>query len=242
MRNLDPRSKLCLVAVLSSFAVLYRDVFVLGILFFVAVLIGQLSGVQLSFIWKKMKRFLQPLLFIIIIQSMFTTGGQPLLHIGEFTILSEFGLIRGLEFLLRMGIIIVLGFFLSTSSQREIAEGLLALKIPYELAFMATLGAKFIPIFSEEFVDSLNALMFRGIDLQKLSLPKKIKVYTYILTPVVSNSILRGKELAIAMELRGFRLNNSRTNFYQLQLQPRDYATMILSFVVCVVGIIWRFL
>lgn len=243
MKNkVDPRSKIFIVASLSSLAVIYRDLLELSILFVISFVLALLFKVDILNMLNKLKKFVGILLGITVLQSIFTFEGTRLLYIYDFTILTDYGIIKGAEFILRMGIILTLGILLSTSNQREVTQALIQLKLPYELAFMSTLGAKFLPILKDEFVDSLNSLMLRGIDIKKLKFKKKIGLYTYILTPVVSNSILKAKDLAIAMELRGFRIMNNRTSFFSLKLHKKDYVIMSISLAILIFGIIWRVL
>ncbi len=184
-----------------------------------------------------MKRFIKLLLGITILQSVFTFSGTPLIQIGGITLLTDYGILQGLEFVLRVSIILMLGCVLATSNQREVTQGLVQLKVPYEIAFMSTLGIRFLPIFSEEFVDSLNAILLRGIDIKHLKWKKKISLYTYIMTPVFVHSFFKAKDMAIAMELRGFRVYDKRTSYMTLHMNKVDYIVMISSFVLLIVSI-----
>jgi len=87
------------------------------------------------------------------------------------------------------------------------------MKVPYEIAFMVSIAVRFLPIFRNEMIDMVTALQLRGIDLKKLGYREKIKVYQYLLLPITTNSILMAKELATAMEMRGFRAYAQRTSY-----------------------------
>ncbi|MFI3237459.1 MAG: energy-coupling factor transporter transmembrane component T [Lachnospiraceae bacterium] len=238
MQKIDPRSKIFVVASLSSLAVLYKDVLALTVILTLSTLLAYCFQVDFIRMFQKLKHLFSMLISITILQSIFTFEGNPIISIGSFHFLTDYGLIKGLEFLLRITIIMMLGCLLATSNQRDITQGLVQLKVPYEIAFMSTIGIKFLPILKEEFVDSMNAIMLRGIDIKKLKLPKKISLYTYILTPVVMNSFLRAKEMAVAMELRGFRVLPDRTNFIQLNLRKRDGVLIACSILVFAVGLL----
>ena len=237
IQSVDPRTKLCIVAVFSTLGVVFRDVLILVCIAIMSLGLTLLFGVNLKRMWNKMKRFIKLLLGITILQSIFTFAGTPLIQVGGITLLTDYGIIQGLEFVLRVSIILMLGCVLSTSNQREVTQGLVQLKVPYEIAFMSTLGIRYLPIFSEEFVDSLNAILLRGIDIKHLKWKKKINLYTYIMTPVFVHSFFKAKDMAIAMELRGFRIHDHRTSFLTLHLQCVDYIMMIISAVLLVVSI-----
>ncbi len=237
MRKVDPRSKLFLVAAFSTLGVIYRDILILIGILCIAVILALAFHVDMIRMYHKLKRFIKLLLGISVLQSIFTVQGEPILQLGSITLLTSYGVEKGVEFILRVSIILILGCMLATSNQREITQGLVQLKVPYELAFMSTLGTRFLPIFSEEFVDSLNALMLRGVNVKRLGLRKKMNVYTYILAPVVISSYLRAKDMAIAMELRGFRLSEQRTSFLQLKMSKLDYCLIGISIVAVILGI-----
>lgn len=236
-QSVDPRTKLCIVAVFSTLGVVFRDVWILACIAILSLGLTLLFGVNLKRMWNKMKRFIKLLLGITILQSIFTFAGTPLIQVGGITLLTDYGIIQGLEFVLRVSIILMLGCVLATSNQRDVTQGLVQLKVPYEVAFMSTLGIRYLPIFSEEFVDSLNAILLRGIDIKHLKWKKKINLYTYIMTPVFVHSFFKAKDMAIAMELRGFRIHDHRTSFLTLHLRCMDYVIMTISFVVLVASI-----
>ncbi len=238
----DPRAKLMIVAVLSTLGVVYRDIYVLLGLFVGAFLIAMAFGVDFKYMIRKLQRFLKLLLVITVIQSIFTVAGHPIISVGKLVLLTDYGVIKGVEFILRMGVILMLGCVLATANQSALTQALIKIKVPYEIAFMSTVGIKFLPIFSEEFQDSLNAIMLRGIHIKKLGAKKKMNLYTYIFTPVIVNTLFRAKEMAMAMELRGFRAMPNRTSYLQLQLKARDYILIISCGMVLIVGVIGRVL
>ncbi len=238
----DPRVKLMIVAVLSTLGVIYRDIYILLGLFVASFLIAMGFGVDFKHMIRKLQRFLKLLLVITVVQSIFTVAGNPIISVGKLVLLTDYGVIKGVEFILRMGVILMLGCVLATANQSALTQALIKIKVPYEIAFMSTVGIKFLPIFSEEFQDSLNAIMLRGIHIKKLGAKKKINLYTYIFTPVIVNTLFRAKEMAMAMELRGFRAMPSRTSYLQLQLKARDYILIIGCSMLLIIGVIGRVL
>jgi len=88
---------------------------------------------------------------------------------------------------------------------------------------MVSIAIRFLPVFKEEMVDMVIAIQLRGIDFKKVKLNQKLKIYKYILVPIVINSVLKAKELSVAMEMRGFRAYPSRTSYRMLKMQAIDY-------------------
>src|SRR5690606_22844110 len=112
--------------------------------------------------------------------------------------------LRAIEFILRLSVIISSSAIITTSSSREIVQGLIQFHIPYEIAFMVSVSIRFLPVFRDEIMDMIIAIQLRGIDLKRVRFNEKLRIYRYIFVPVVINSLLKAKQLSAAMEMRGF--------------------------------------
>lgn len=240
MINIDPRTKLIQVLILSTLALIYNEISILLIILFTAIIIGFINNVNFISIISRLKKLLKIIFMIALIQSLLTNMGNPLLKIGKLMVFTDYGIIKALEFILRMGIIIVSAAIITTSSSREIIQGLIQWKCPYEIAFMVSVAIRFLPIFKEEMTDMITAIQLRGIDLKKVKFDKKLQVYKYILTPITVNSVMKAKELAAAMEMRGFRAYPKRTSYMVLKMQTFDYILLGLSIGAAILFIILR--
>lgn len=236
--KLDPRTKLFLVACLTSSAVIITNwVFLTGI-FIVSVVLLLLFGVSPWGIVKKIRLLIYMVVFIAIMQSIFVSAGQALITIGSIELVTTGGLIMAGEFILRMSIIIVSAGILSTSSSREIIQGLVQMKLPYEIAFMAAMGIRFLPVFAEEFSNAMIAIQLRGIDLKALPLQQKIEVFASLFQPVVAGAIIKSRALAMSIEMRAFRAFPTRTSYLILKCSARDYVVMVSSGVLTILMMI----
>ncbi len=227
--NIDPRTKLVQVLILSTLALIYNKLSMLLLILFAAIIIALLNNVNLISILIRLKKLIKIIILIALIQSLLTKTGNPYLKIGSITLLTDFGLYKSIEFILRLAIIIISAAIITTSSSREIIQGLIQWNCPYEIAFMVSVAIRFLPIFKEEMKDLITAIQLRGIDLSKVKLNKKILVYKYILTPITINSVIKAKELSAAMEMRGFRAYPKRTSYLVLKMNAYDYVTVGLS-------------
>ncbi|NLJ58325.1 MAG: energy-coupling factor transporter transmembrane protein EcfT [Tissierellia bacterium] len=232
MNSLDPRTKLLIVLILSSLGIIYNKVTTLLFLLILAILIAIMCKSNLKSVFFRIKKLLYLLILISLFQSLLTKEGNPILTIASINILTDYGILRSLEFILRMGIIIVSAAIITTSSSRKIIQALIQLKVPYEIAFMVSIAIRFLPIFKEEMTDMLIALQLRGIDFKKIKMKEKIYIYKYIFLPITTNSIMKAKELAAAMEMRAFRAYPTRTSYMLLKMDTRDYLFIALSIVV----------
>jgi energy-coupling factor transport system permease protein len=227
-----------LVMILSSLSLIYNNLFVLTGILVVSMIISILMKSDIIAILVRVRKIIGLLIIIAIIQSVFTKAGQPILRIKGITILTDYGANRSLEFVLRMSIIIVTASIISTSSSREIVQGLVQWHCPYEIAFMVSVAIRFLPVFKEEMTDMVTAIQLRGIDLKKVKLKEKITVYKYLLLPIITNSILKAKELSTAMEARAFRAYPTRTSYMVLKMQKHDYIIMGTSILATIIFVI----
>lgn len=183
---------------------------------------------------KKMKRLLGVFVAIIFIQSIFTKGEVSIIAIGGIAFLTREGIIKGVELALRMAIIIISATIVATSNPREIIQGLVQWRVPYEIAFMVSIAIRFLPLLVEEIKDTVTAIQLRGVELEGIPMGKKIRIYSYIFMPVVASTLMKARKLSTAMETRGFAAYPSRTSFKVLKTSTLDYSIMAISWLAAI--------
>ncbi len=232
MINLDGRTRLIIVAMISSVAVIIKDIF--GLLMLLLLTIGYCMVLSLPVYesLKKIRRFLYVFFFIIVIQSIFLKGGSPLISIGGLNILTTYGLLTGVSIILRMTIIIISALIIASAGTLNIVYGLIAMKLPYEIAYMVLISMKFLPLFREEFIDSIIAIQLAGVNIKKVPLRQKLSLYSYVLTPAVINSLKRARYISAAMECRGFRAYPDRTSYIKMKIEAIDYIAIFATFLL----------
>lgn len=229
LRNLDPRPRLILSLTLSSLALLYRQPLPLALLFFLSLLLLLLAGISPSRLWGQIRGLLLFLLILFFIQGLFYPGTTPVWTLGPLTLFTIEGLLIGLGVVLRLAVIITLGMILAASPPRQFIQALTAWKLPYEIAYMVSLGIRFLPLLREEARDVLMAIQLRGVNLQELSLRERLHTYTRIFMPLLTMGLLRSRAIAMAMEARAFRAYPRRTYLHSLPLKNLDYAVILLT-------------
>ncbi|MDN5352775.1 MAG: energy-coupling factor transport system permease protein [Clostridiales bacterium] len=238
----DPRSKLLIAFGLSTLALVFNDLLSLTALFFMGILLNMAMKAELLQIAVRIRKFLFLMFGIAVIQSVFSSAGEPILTIAGLTLIRDEGLIKALAYLIRLSTVVVSATILSTSTRRELVQGLVQLKCPYEIAFMVSVAIRFLPELRNELLDSMTALQLRGIDLQVLPIRKKLKIYQYILLPVLTNAILNARELSNAMEMRAFRAFSKRTDYHTLHMHKVDYVLLTVvfgAFTLLSIGRLW---
>lgn len=233
--RIDPRTKLIIVLCISTLGIFIRDIPTLALILLMTIFISLGFKVDIRRSFRKIKRLLYVLVAIAIIQSIFSQEGIPLIQFGKLTILTTIGLEKGLEFIIRMMIIIFSATIFTTSNSREIVQGLVEWKMPYEIAFMVSLGIRFLPMLTEEIKDSIVAIQLRGIELRKIPARERIRVYSYIFMPIVVSTISRAEKLSISIEMRGFRAFDHRTSYLKLKMSTLDYILILISVIVSVI-------
>ena len=233
-KSLDPRAKLVMVLVVSSLAVWSRDARILGFLFFLSLLACYWVGSDMGALLKKLKRFVWIFFAMAVIQSIFIAGGTPLIAVGRVVLVSDVGLMRGVQIVLRFLIIVSSALVMTSSHAREIIQGLVQWRIPYELAFMVSVAIRFLPLLQEEITDMLTAIQLRGVNLKQIPVPRRLKTYSYLLMPMIASVLVKSRDLSMAMEMRAFRAYPTRTSLRLLTFRRPDYVAMSISGLVLV--------
>ncbi len=241
--KLDPRVKLSILCTLSTLAILFQNVRSLLVLFVSCLIILMLLKCNIKRLLKPFKSLIKLVIIMSLIQSVFSQGNHVIISFFNINVITVEGLIRGLEFFLRMLTILFSASILKTCSSREIIQGLTQLKVPYDLSLMAVMGIKFLPILQQQFSDTFIAIQLRGVDIKKQTLKEKVKLISYLLMPVVAGAIETAKKVSISIQLRGFRAYPTRTSYYSLTLNKIDYIILMCNllyvalFILCFGGI-----
>jgi energy-coupling factor transport system permease protein len=228
MRIPDPRVMLLITACLSTMGVLIESTWLLACVFIASVLFNAALGARMVTLLRRIKALIWLVIIIAFLQSIFGARGNPVLTIGNFVLLTDGGLLMAANTLLRIGTIVASASIFTLTTTRAMIQGLIQLKIPYELAFMSSVAMRFMPVFSEEFRDTVTAIQLRGVDIKKVPFKEKVRIYSKIITPVVYGAVDRAQKLSYAMELRAFRAYPRRTSRITLKFNISDYVYLIL--------------
>lgn len=231
MRKFDPRTKLVMILAISLIALFCNDLRYLSAVLPVSVLLVLLlCGADcLRNALKKMKGIFLLFFSIAVIQSIFTAGEHALVQIGSVKLISLEGILLGALFLLRISAVMIAAVLIATEDSRNTIQALIQWRLPYEIAFMCALAVRFIPLFGQELRSSVISIQLRGVDLKRVPGGKRIHMYVSLLMPAVTGMIAKAKDMAVVMEMRGFRAYDQRTSYLTLKLRGGDYAVMALT-------------
>ncbi|MBO7666870.1 MAG: energy-coupling factor transporter transmembrane protein EcfT [Firmicutes bacterium] len=219
----DPRVKLLALLLLTTAALIFDRLPWLLSLLAASLLLAVIWGARPGEFFRRARGFIGLLLAVALLQCLFTRGGEPWLQIGDFTLIYREGARMGAAAALRYLVIVCAAAVMSAESQRRVVAAFSAMGLPYTLVFMLMTALRFLPLFRSSFQDAVISAQLRGVDLKAVPRGKRLGIYGSLLLPVLSDALLRSRELAVAMEAQGFGAYRERTSYYKLTLQARDW-------------------
>ena len=209
----DPRVAFLFVFLLSSAAIFLREALELTPVLGSAMIGAIWARAPVGLVLKRLRGLWIMLVSVTVLQTVFS---GDIVH----------GLLAGAAVLERLMVLLLGGAVLAGYPGHALVQGMLQLRLPYQLAFMVSAGMRFVPQFGECFRDSLTAMQLRGVDLRRLKLKERLRIYTWLLMPTVAMGVSRAKRTAMAMELRGFGACEKRSSYAPLRMQSKDWAAV----------------
>ena len=226
IHRLDPRLKI-LVLVINGFLVVFLDNYIALAILLVGAMAGMLAA-RLSVLRLAMAAvmilvglwgavFSQALFYEQFPRTAIVTLISPQTPVlGELTkglYIYREGVVYGLKQGLRMTAMTTLGLLVCwTTDSRLLLLGLVRLRLPYSLAFMAVTAVRFIPILAQETLQVMTASSMRG----------GRKFSFQVLSPILAHCLRRAGTLAVAVESRAFRAYGGRTYLEELRFSPGE--------------------
>jgi energy-coupling factor transport system permease protein len=110
-----------------------------------------------------------------------------------------------------------------TTRDRDIAGVLETIRMPRTFCFVVALTFRSIGIFFDDLATAREALMSRGVDFQKGSIPDKIRRNARLGIPLILIMLRRATDIAFALDVRRFRMPNIKTTrFSRVRFSPLD--------------------
>jgi energy-coupling factor transport system permease protein len=92
--------------------------------------------------------------------------------------------------------------FFRTTPPEDLGNALVAMGLPYEVAFVMSVSALFVPVLGRKAQNVIDAQRSRGIPLEPGL--RALRYYPALMAPLLVQSFQLADELAEAMEARGF--------------------------------------
>ena len=222
---LNPKfSMLCVLFVIIA-SIVWTNVIHLAVLTLALYLIGVSCKVP----WKQISWFLKFALiasFLILVIQAFTIDpslirNEAIANKVLFYVLPNgkgavklagvlYGVAASLKIYMVVFAICILGFTVPPSEFIQMLG-----KLPFaskQISFIFSTAWRFIPIIQGQAINLMNAQKTRGMDLDKGKLTEKLRKMMNIVTPLLSNAIEIGSDIALTMEARGFG-SSKKSNF-----------------------------
>jgi len=205
IHRLNPLTKL-IFAVVTCVACFIgsNHLFLLGILLFTIIIAGA-SGIlgRAAGVYKAL--FILGL-FLMLFQLLFTPQGRILFYILPGVPVTDIGLgFSSLLMLRMMAALAPLSLMLMLTPMNELLTAMTHnLKVPYRYAFAVVTALRFIPAFSREMVQIMQAQRSRGHETDTRNPIKKIRVIIPMCIPLLISSVRKVETMAISLETRGF--------------------------------------
>lgn len=245
VHRLDPRSKLTFVFIFIAAVFLANNTVSYALLLVFTLLAILASKVKISFLIGGLKPVMFLIAFTFLLHIFFTKEGDLLVELGFLKIYEE-GLRQGIYISIRFLVLVLMTSLLTlTTSPISITDGLEVLLNPlkkvkfpvHELALMMSISLRFIPTLMDETDKILKAQLARGSDISSGTMKERIQAVVPLLVPLFVSAFKRAEDLAVAMEVRGYRGGEGRTRYRQLKWDWRDSTAILI--LLAVIAALW---
>ncbi|MBI4282901.1 MAG: energy-coupling factor transporter transmembrane protein EcfT [Chloroflexi bacterium] len=118
---------------------------------------------------------------------------------------------------------------------------MIKLRLPYKSVLVTSLSTRFIPTLIDDTERIRDVQRSRGLELDKGRLVPRVRNYSAIIVPLLSNSLDRAVQVAEAMESRAFGAGTRRTCYREIKLSGLDAWSLVGSILPLILGILmWR--
>jgi energy-coupling factor transport system permease protein len=245
LHRLDPRTKLLVILLWMTAALASHGVKPVATFCAFILVTACLAKLPAALLLKNLRSFLWLLLMTALLHAIMTPGRLlwfvPWLDLS----ITHEGLQSAAIFTLRLGAVVTAASLLTlTTSPLELTDGIERLLRPFrrlgvpahELAMMVSIALRFIPVLAEEAERLQKAQMARGAEFGGHPVARARKLVP-LLVPLFISAFARADRLAIAMEARGYRGGEGRTQYRQLAFGNLDAAAIFIC--LCGCGTMW---
>lgn len=231
LHRLDPRTKLALLLVTFVLAFAFDDP-----VYNVIVLAIELAVVTLARAWPNVVKMWKLLVTIAVVTTVLfaltTPGTTPL-----FWIVERESLLYGISVSLRLDVLIIAGLvFLSTTTNEEIAIGLVKLGLPYRFGFAISTALRLVPTIIGTAQLITQAQRSRGLDIESGNVLQRMRKAAPIVIPVFVSTVRSTQVFAMALESKGFAAHSTRTFLLDPVFRARDGLVLAVAGLTLVVA------
>ena len=216
--NLDPRTKIIILAILSFMVFNDVSLYISGILVLIPFICLFFSNHKKSAVIyilvyvlaKYIQIFILPtatgLIAIILITFSYTASRMlPILMMGYYTI--------------------------KTTKVSEFISSMERSNIPRDIIIPVSVVFRYIPSVLEEIKSITDAMKMRGFGLNIKSLKNPLKLIEFYMIPILISAVKTADELSAASLTRGLSNPEPRTHLLEVKLTKWDYSLLAITFI-----------
>ncbi|MCI2059073.1 MAG: energy-coupling factor transporter transmembrane protein EcfT [Oscillibacter sp.] len=240
--RLDPRTKMLLLLVFIIVGCMIMDPFVTLGLLVLAYILYRTTGFSRRQIWGLTKPLLLAFFLFFILTFPFAKPlpGETIyfyLLPGNHVAVTASAVLSGLASAIRFVFFIwTADLITSVTPTGDIVLTMNKAKMPPEASIAIGIAFSYIPVLKNEIGTVIEAQKSRGASFESKNPFKKIQAYIPVIVPGLFISIVKGREIARAIEARGFTYDPThRTYRKDIHLVAKDFLVMFLAVLFAVV-------
>ena len=230
---MDPRSRIAYVVMVSVLAVVFEQFHSLVVLATVCVI--PLLAAPIGWLWRK--RALVGIIAIVwgttLSQALFY-GEVPRTLVFELGPLSFWreGVEHGLVQSLRMVAVTAAGLSIAATTPLDrLLAGLIRLRVPFSLSFLAVMSLRFLPEVGREVLIVRRARARRGRSTWRRSPRAWLQLELSLLRPIVARAVRRARSISESLDIRGFDADSPRAVHRPLYFRRGEPFALTLAIV-----------
>ena len=216
--NLDPRTKIIILAILSFMVFNDVSLYVSGILVLIPFICLFFSNHEKSAVIYILVYVLAKYIQIYILP---TATGLVAIILITFSYTTS-----------RMLPIIMMGYYtITTTKVSEFIASMENSNIPQNIIIPVSVVFRYIPSVFEEIKSITDAMNMRGFGLNIKSLKNPLKLIEFYMIPILISAVKTADELSAASLTRGLSNPEPRTHLLEVKLTKLDYALLAITFI-----------
>ncbi len=170
-----------------------------------------------ALLWRKLGR--APTVLLSLPEWLPWLGGHPLWREGM-----RYGLVIAAK---TMTMALAAPLLFLSSGMDEVLAALLAMRLPYRLAFVFASAVHSFPLLFDEAREIVEAQRTRGLAPEELGLSAKVAFYGRIAVPLILGAMVRAQRMEMVLQAKGFSPDGRRTALHEVRLRRWEWAALI---------------
>lgn len=173
--------------------------------------------------------------FLFVLQVLFIRSGTPV-----FFFVTDAGVHTACLVVLRLIVATMpLALMLALTPMSDLSNALVKVaRLPYHYAFAFTTALRFIPVFTGEMRQIMEAQTARGVEFDTGNPLRKVSLILPLCIPMLVSSVGRVQQSALAAETRGFYLRDRASGYRDYPFGALDAAALALTAAVVAFGVV----